>query len=181
MIRLFSILTIFSFIPVLTYGQDTAVVDSLKIDTLEEVVIDEDTNEISTTHIVEINRLLDLADNHLGTPYRYAGKQPGGFDCSGFVGYCYGNVCKVKMPASSSGYTNFGKKVSRKHARPGDVICFTGYSKKKRVIGHVGIITEVTPTEIYFIHASVSNGIRYDKLSSEYYRTRYIGIRRVLQ
>ncbi|MFM8996037.1 MAG: NlpC/P60 family protein [Bacteroidota bacterium] len=75
-------------------------------------------------------------------------------------------------------FHNAGVHVPLAHARPGDVICFKGHSLSRRVMGHVGIITEVTPTEIYFIHSATSGGIRYDVLSSQYYRLRFMDIRR---
>jgi cell wall-associated NlpC family hydrolase len=134
----------------------------------------------SATHLVEINRLIQTAEKHLGTPYRYGGKKPGGFDCSGFVLYCYGSTTGIKLPASATEYTKYGKPISRENARPGDVICFKGYSTRSYSIGHVGIITEVTPTEIHFIHSASHGGIRYDRLSQAYYKTRFMGIRRIL-
>jgi len=154
------------------FSQDTASVSDTT------VVLPDDT---SNTHLVEINRLIVAAEKHLGTPYRYGGKQPGGFDCSGFVLYCYGSTCGIKLPASATEYTHYGYPVSRDSARPGDVICFKGYSTRSSSIGHVGIITEVTPTEIHFIHSASHGGIRYDKLSQQYYTTRFMGIRRILR
>jgi cell wall-associated NlpC family hydrolase len=146
---------------------DTLVVDSAKTDTAK-------------TYIVEINRLLQKAESQLGTPYRWAGKLPGGFDCSGFVLYCYKSTLGIALPASATEYPHYGKAVSRQNARPGDVICFTGYYANTTVIGHVGIITEVTPTDIYFIHSASSYGVRHDKLSGAYYTARFLGIRRIL-
>lgn len=131
-----------------------------------------------TTDLVAINTLLREAGSHLGTHYRGGGKTPAGFDCSGFVGYCYNTTIGIKTPASSSLFHNAGIHVSLAHARPGDVICFKGHNSSRRVMGHVGIITEVTPTEIYFIHSASSGGIRYDVLSAPYYRIRFMDIRR---
>ncbi|MFZ9631929.1 MAG: NlpC/P60 family protein, partial [Bacteroidia bacterium] len=71
-----------------------------------------------------------------------------------------------------------GIHVSIANARPGDVICFKGHSTSRRVMGHVGIITEVTPNEVYFIHSASSSGIRYDVLSAPYYKLRFMDIRR---
>jgi len=149
-----------------TSGSDSAV-----------AVYQEDT---SKTYIVEINRLLQTADKQLGTPYRWAGKQPGGFDCSGFVLYCYGHTLGISTPASATSYTTFGTPVSKANARPGDVICFQGYNSRGPSPGHVGIITEVTTNEIYFIHSASHGGIRYDKLSQKYYADRFLFIRRIL-
>jgi cell wall-associated NlpC family hydrolase len=131
-----------------------------------------------TTDLVAINALLKEAGKHLGTHYRGGGKTPSGFDCSGFVGYCYNTTLGIRTPASSSLFHNAGVHVPIAHARPGDVICFKGHSTSRRVMGHVGIITEVTPTEIYFIHSATSGGIRYDVLSAQYYRLRFMDIRR---
>jgi cell wall-associated NlpC family hydrolase len=131
-----------------------------------------------STDLVAINTLLREAGSHLGTHYRGGGKTPSGFDCSGFVSYCYNTTLGIRTPASSSLFHNAGVHVPIAHARPGDVICFKGHSTSRRIMGHVGIITEVTPTEIYFIHSASSGGIRYDVLSAPYYRVRFMDIRR---
>lgn len=128
--------------------------------------------------LVAINALLKEAGSHLGTGYRGGGKTPAGFDCSGFVGYCYNTSLGIHTPASSSLFYNAGMHVIIANARPGDIICFKGHSASRRVMGHVGIITEVTPTEVYFIHSASSGGIRYDVLSANYYRLRFMDIRR---
>lgn len=130
------------------------------------------------TDLVAINTLLKEAGSHLGTHYRGGGKTPSGFDCSGFVGYCYNTTLGIKTPASSSLFHNAGIHIPISYARPGDVICFKGHSTSRRIMGHVGIITEVTPNEIYFIHSASSGGIRYDVLSAQYYRVRFMDIRR---
>jgi cell wall-associated NlpC family hydrolase len=152
--------------------------DTLKTagdDTLGAVIPD-----TGSSRIVEINRLLKFADQHLGTPYRYGGKGPAGFDCSGFVRYCFSQTQGLTLSPSATYYYNHGVKVHPTSARPGDIICFTGSNSRNRNIGHVGIITEVTPTDIYFIHASVSKGIRYESMNSAYYKARFLQIRRVL-
>lgn len=127
----------------------------------------------------KIDYVVNFAEQFLGTPYRYGGKKPGGFDCSGFVGYVFGQV-GVQTPASSSLFRHYGQKVSKAACRPGDVICFKGRNIHAAVIGHVGIIVESNPEDIYFIHASVNKGITYDRLSSSYYKPRFVQIRRVL-
>lgn len=136
--------------------------------------------DTGASHIVEINRLIRFAEQHLGTPYRYGGKTPAGFDCSGFVRYCFSQTQGLLLSPSATTYHKHGIKVHPQAARPGDVICFTGSNSRNRSIGHVGIITEVTPTDIYFIHSAVHGGIRYDVLKSQYYKTRFLQIRRIL-
>lgn len=137
-------------------------------------------NDSGKSYVAHINHLISTAEKQLGTPYCYAGKKPGGFDCSGFVMYCYNNALGVKLPPMATTYYQHGIPVSREQARPGDVICFTGSNAYNRSIGHVGIITEVTPTEIYFIHSALNGGVRYDSLSQGYYKARFLQIRRIL-
>jgi cell wall-associated NlpC family hydrolase len=137
-------------------------------------------NDSGKSYVVHINQLIKTAEKQLGTPYCYAGKKPGGFDCSGFVMYCYNNALGVKLPPMATTYYQHGIPVTKEMARPGDVICFTGSNAYNRSIGHVGIITEVTPTEIYFIHSALNGGIRYDALSQAYYKQRFLQIRRIL-
>ena len=81
--------------------------------------------------LVAINELLKEAGKHLGTHYRGGGKTPAGFDCSGFVGYCYNTTLGIRTPASSSLFHNAGVHVPIAHARPGDVICFKGHSTSR--------------------------------------------------
>lgn len=144
----------------------------------EESLATELTN---STSLAEINVLLAEAYSHMGTRYRSGGKNPSGFDCSGFVGYCYSKTLGIKTPASSSEFHHAGLHVSKSAARPGDVICFTGSNAGRRISGHVGLITEVTDSNIYFIHAAVSGGIRVDALNQPYYKARFLEIRRFFQ
>lgn len=134
----------------------------------------------SFENVAEVNFLLSEARKHLATPYRSGGKTPGGFDCSGFVRHCYSSTLGVKTPASSSEYNKFGSAVSIDDCRPGDIICFKGHRRGSRRIGHVGIITEISNGDIYFIHSANRGGIRYDQLNAPYYKSRFIGIKRII-
>jgi cell wall-associated NlpC family hydrolase len=139
--------------------------------------------EIDTLQVAselgKIDFVINFSERFLGTPYLYGGKRPGGFDCSGFVGYVFGQL-GYNTPASSSLFRTYGSKVSRSACRPGDIICFKGRNQHSANIGHVGIIVEANPSDIHFIHASVNKGITYDRLSSAYYKPRFVQIRRVL-
>ena len=165
----------FLFVVSSAFGQDSS--STVAADTAVKVY----QLDTGKTYIVEINRLIQTAEKHLGTPYRYAGKTPAGFDCSGFVYYCYGSTLGIKMPASSTDYVHFGQAVSKDSAKPGDIIVFKGYNAGGTGPGHVGMITEITANEIYFIHSANRGGIRYDKLSQKYYKDRFLFIRRVLK
>ena len=58
-----------------------------------------------------------------GTPYRYGGTSPRGFDCSGYTGYVYKKAGK-KLPRTSRQQYSATKHISRKAAKPGDLVFF---------------------------------------------------------
>ncbi|GAB2801966.1 hypothetical protein GCM10027275_55200 [Rhabdobacter roseus] len=126
-----------------------------------------------------IASLLDFAERHLHAPYRSGGSSKKGFDCSGFVRYCY-SKWNISLPHSSAAQAKEGEKIDLSEARPGDLIFFKGSSTQSSQVGHVGIITEVNANYVRFIHSAFKGGIRYDLLSADYYRRRFVAIRRVL-
>ncbi len=75
---------------------------------------------------IEGNAVLELAATYVGTPYVWGGKTPHGFDCSGFVSYVYAQF-GVKLPTSTRGYSNYGTRVSRADAQPGDLVYIPGH------------------------------------------------------
>jgi len=77
-------------------------------------------------------RVVAVARRALGVPYRYGGASPtSGFDCSGLVQWAYRHV-GVRLPHYSYGQWRYGRPVSRRGLRVGDVVFFSG-------LGHVGI------------------------------------------
>ncbi|QIK84566.1 C40 family peptidase [Sanguibacter sp. HDW7] len=71
--------------------------------------------------------IVRTAKRYIGTPYRYGGTTPRGFDCSGFTSYVYKKAGVAKLPRSSSAQRGSGKVVARKNARPGDLIWTRGH------------------------------------------------------
>lgn len=67
--------------------------------------------------------VMAIAARYVGTPYRYGGTTPSGFDCSGFVQYVYAQV-GISLPRTANEQINAGRRVSRSEARPGDIVSF---------------------------------------------------------
>lgn len=80
-------------------------------------------------------RVLREAARLKGTPYRYGGTTPRGFDCSGFTGYVYKKAGK-KLPRTSRQQYSATKHISRRAAKPGDLIFFKSSGGR---VYHVGI------------------------------------------
>jgi|tagenome__1003787_1003787.scaffolds.fasta_scaffold20903237_2 peptidoglycan hydrolase-like protein with peptidoglycan-binding domain len=87
------------------------------------------------------SRAARLAKHYKGTPYRWGGASPKGFDCSGLVQYVYGRL-GVELPRVTYSQWHAGRHVSRSELRAGDLVFFD-----RR--GHVGIYTG----HGWFIHA----------------------------
>ncbi|MBU2018132.1 MAG: C40 family peptidase [Bacteroidetes bacterium] len=127
----------------------------------------------------EIDELIKFAKNFLGTPYRYSGTTPSGFDCSGFIYYIMGNF-GFQVTRTSYGLADLGRNVKLAQVKPGDLLFFKGRSLNSTRVGHVGMVVEVNTNGIFFIHSSSSRGVVIDNFkTSKYYIPRFIKAKRM--
>jgi cell wall-associated NlpC family hydrolase len=107
-----------------------------------------------------------------GSPYRFGGDDPNGFDCSGFVQYVY-EQHGVAMPREVREQFRVGKTVGRDRLEPGDLVFFSTVAPGA---SHVGIMIGGDQ----FIHAPSERGVvRVESLSAQYWASRFVGAKRV--
>lgn len=122
--------------------------------------------------------IVQFSTSLLGTPYKWAGITPTGFDCSGFT--CYVTKIVLNKEISHIAGVQFKecKKIKRKDVHPGDLIFFKNGPK----ISHVGIVFSTNNGSIQMIHASSSVGISIvDIYQSAYWKKRIAGFGTFLQ
>lgn len=78
--------------------------------------------------------VLAVAARYLGTPYRYGGTTPAGFDCSGYTGYVF-NLLGYSLPRTANQQLNATTRISSSEARAGDLVFFLSGGRAN----HVGI------------------------------------------
>ncbi len=118
------------------------------------------------------DRVLLETVSYLGVPYAYGANSKEGIDCSGFTSQVYRKAANVQLPRSAREQFRTGHGVEKDSLLFGDLVFFntTGTGPT-----HVGIYIE----DDLFAHASVSYGVTISSLQSGYYRTRYLGARRI--
>lgn len=126
----------------------------------------------STVTSSKASAVISTAKSFMGVPYVWGGTTPNGFDCSGYIQYVLGKN-GISVPRTAAEQYKVGTSVSKSNLRTGDLVFFTTY---KEGPSHLGFYLG----DGNFIHASSSKGVTISSLSSDYYSSRYIGAKRVI-
>jgi cell wall-associated NlpC family hydrolase len=81
-------------------------------------------------------RAAEIARSLAGSPYRFGGTSPDGFDCSGLVVYSFARAGRQGLPHSVSGLDELSRPVRVDALEPGDLLFFRLAGMRK---SHVGI------------------------------------------
>jgi cell wall-associated NlpC family hydrolase len=110
----------------------------------------------------------------IGTPYYYGGTQRSGIDCSAFTRTVYKMVANITMPRSAAQQSTVGEVIREgDKLQFGDLIFFN--TRRAVYVSHVGMYLG----DNLFAHASSRFGVTVSSLQANYYRTRFIGARRL--
>ena len=120
-------------------------------------------------------RLYREIKDWLGTPYRYAGADKSGADCSGFVMMVYKTVYGKSLQRNSARmYQMNCKPLKRRDLREGDLVFFN--NGRGGGINHVGIYLK----DGKFAHTSSSRGVMISDLNDIYFSARFYAGGRVV-
>ncbi len=161
------------------YGEDIAELEkeddiTVNIDDFKTLWIQFGTGEFDkTSYGLKKSDLMDKIMEWLGTPYRFGGTSENAIDCSGWTQRIFLEVANIALPRTAREQINVGQKVSRKNLEFGDLVFFHTYSRK--FASHVGIYLG----DNLFAHASSRFGVTVSSLESQFYKTRFIGGRRL--
>lgn len=107
-----------------------------------------------------------VALDQVGTPYRYGGSSPSGFDCSGLVQYSYSRAGK-RVPRTTKQLWASSPSVERHELRAGDLLFFNIEGK----MSHVGLYLGSRQ----FVHApSSGRTVTVASLDAPFYRKAFL-------
>jgi LysM repeat protein len=121
------------------------------------------------------NDLLSSANRYYGTPYQYGAdpNQTYTFDCSSYTQRVFSEI-GITLPRTSSQQYELGQAVSLQDAKIGDLIFF--HENGSGVPSHVGIYAGHSK----MINATLSKGVITVDITTSYWQSRFLGIRRIM-
>jgi cell wall-associated NlpC family hydrolase len=120
------------------------------------------------------NQVANLAQQYVGSPYRWGGTSPSGFDCTGFVLFVYSQF-GINLPHNEAGQLASGPSVSPDDLQPGDVLVFA--NTYRAGLSHTGIYIG----DGQFVHAADErHGVMVSALWDGYWAPRLVGAARTM-
>lgn len=121
------------------------------------------------------DRLIDYADNYLGTPYKFGASTNTTryFDCSSFTKHVFKKF-GWNLPRTAREQAKVGRYVAKSNLKKGDLVFFKVPSRGN-IIGHVGIYVGNGK----MIHTYGEGGVKFSSINSSYWKKNYATARRL--
>ena len=103
------------------------------------------------------------------TPYKSAGADKNGADCSGFVNAVYDKVYNISLPRQTSKIYERSSRIDLEDAKSGDLVFFRTDGKTNQTPNYMGIYLK----ENRFVVMS-SKGLKFESMSSSYYKKNFV-------
>ncbi len=138
----------------------------------------QNTEEIQSTQeegrsSIDLNKMGNIIESYMGTPYKPGGEVKEGMDCSGLVVVVYRQYAGFKLPHDTQKLFKLVKRIDKENLSYGDLVFFSdGWFG----VSHVGIYLGGGK----FVHATQELGVIVSSLNEDYYQKRYVGARRVI-
>ena len=121
-------------------------------------------------------QLISAAESFLGTPYRFAGLDRRGLDCSGLVYLSFREGLNIEAPRTTQSIYDWAEKIDTEELQPGDLVFFITVGT---TVSHMGIYTGGGR----FIHSASEGpltGVIISSFDEAYWMRTYLGAGRVL-
>lgn len=103
------------------------------------------------------------------TPFKSAGTDKSGADCSGFVGAVYQKVYNIGLPRQTSSIYDKSSRIDSTKAKSGDLVFFRTDGKTNQTPNYMGIYLKDNR-----IAVMSSKGLKFESLSSSYYKKNFV-------
>jgi cell wall-associated NlpC family hydrolase len=121
--------------------------------------------------------VVSTAQKYVGSRYKYAGRDPNGFDCSGFTYFVFRDY-DIDLSPSSRAQEKDGRSIPVRAAKTGDLIFF-----RRSPVGqvfHVALVVSNDQEGLKVIH-STSRGVVVDNITeSSYWKPKISSARDVI-
>ena len=145
--------------------------------TIEKNEVSESIASTETT-VSKSDSIVNYAKQFDGVSYKYGGTTKKGMDCSGLVFTAFKSE-DIALPRSSKDMAAIGNWVDIKEVEKGDLLFFAT-KRNNREINHVGLVTDVRPGYVEFIHSTVNAGVIISNLAERYWYYAFVQARRIL-
>ena len=124
-------------------------------------------------------KLYDIINDWLGTPYNWGGTTKAGVDCSAYVQDVFDKAYAVELPRTSNEQFNYDLKAhfkGQQYLQQGDLLFFRLRFDDK-VVSHVGIYLQNGK----FTGSNSPHGVQIADLNTKYWQDRFVSGARLLK